>query len=349
MLTKRHEYMLQLTQVLGSYASQVQLAAKEGYTDSAKAAEDSLIDIVNLAYSCNFINLNSIKINHPGIDWRETRYRTGLQVTVTEEGSKIKDSIDSVIRNKVETSSEIWFLLITTNGHGNTRKHGKYSARTITINDIVRQISVLPDKAFFLAVESVKEKLSRWFMPHEKILPHVRKPQLLLHPPLAFIDYHNLRDRREPKNDILQAVTNQLNDFIKSFSNLPTPVRAIIAKIVHHAPAQDNRVRPLRIELTEFYYHLSEKEQGELNDMILIMKQNHHGSIHQSNPRFADDGDDDGVTIHYDHHVELAWSVCEPDMNIYTALKSFYLQHLDASKLYSALENAAFSELATPS
>ena len=223
MQSKRLQYMNELMHALGSYASQVQLSAKEGLTDSAKDAENTLIDIVNLAYGSKFINLNSQKIDHPGIDWIETQYRTGLQVTVTEDESKISDSIDTLIRHNVETSKEIWFLVITTSRHGGHRKHGKYRAQTITINDVLRQISALPDDAFFLTVEKAKEKLSGWFNHNRPMRLEVNLPKLISKSPTEFINHHNLWSHFDEVKDVSPATIKNLITSLKATQLSPHP------------------------------------------------------------------------------------------------------------------------------
>ncbi|CAI8916794.1 SMEK domain-containing protein [Pseudomonas sp. IT-P218] len=341
MLSDRLHYMYELTHALGSYANQVQLAAKEGYTDPAKAAEETLIEIVNLAYNCNFINLNASKINHPGIDWLEARYGTGLQVTVTDESSKINDSITKVTRHDVKTSNAIWFLIITTSRHGSSGKHGKYSTSTITMNDIVRQISALPDEEFGKAVKLVKTKLSRYLNGSAVDFLSPKQPRLLSTSPTAFIDFHELWLRLDSRDDVQAAVISQLNSFLESYCFLPAPVRAIVKKIIEFSSAPKNIREPLRVDLTEFFYRLNEKEKSELPDIIEILEKNSHGRLQCSNSRF----EDDGVTIISDHHIELDWTVCEPDMNIYAALKSFYLSAFDLSRLSAAFEACHFREL----
>lgn len=341
MLSDRQQYMYELTYALGSYANQIQLAAKEGYTDPAKAAEETLIEIVNLAYNCKFFNLNAGKMNHPGIDWLEARYRTGLQVTVTDELSKIKDSITKLVRHDVKTSSEIWFLIITTSRHGSSGKHGKYSTRVITINDIVRQISALPDEEFCNAVNKVKEKLSRYLSGNPVNSSRAKNPKPLSSSPTAFIDHHKLWSSLDSRDDVSAAVIDKLNSFLENYCLLPAPARAIATKVIEFSSTPKNIHAPLKVELTEFFYRLSEKEQTELPDIIEILEKNSHGRLHHSNPRLADDG----VTINYDSHIELEWSVYEPDMNIYAALKTFYLSSFGLSRLIVALEELYFGEL----
>ncbi|UVL00523.1 SMEK domain-containing protein [Pseudomonas sp. B21-048] len=341
MLTERHRCTYEITFALGSYVTQIQLLAKEGQTDSAKAAEDSLIDIVNIAYNCNFVNMNTVRPNHPGIDWKETRYGTGLQVTVTETSAKIENSIDTIIRNNVNTSRVIWFLMLTTNKHGQSGRHSGYNTQTITINDLVRQICALPDQLFFTAVEKIKEKLGPWFSRQNNSDLKVGGYKLPSVSPVDFINHHNLWDRLDSKEEVPPAVFKQLQVFADDFSKLPLPIRIVIAKIVQHAPTPKDIFQPLEIELDEFYYHLGDDERDELAQILGVIEKKYHGHLAQTNPRIAGDG----ITINYDHYIQLSWRTSEPDMNIYTALKIYYLAALTVEDLYKAFEQVDFSLL----
>lgn len=340
MLTNRHRCTQEISFAFASYTAQVQLLAKEGLTDSAKAAEDALIEIVNIAYICNFVSMNAVKRNHPGIDWRETRYGTGLQVSVTDNSSKIKESIDTVIRNKVDTSRAIWFLTLTTSRHGQSGKYLNYHTQVITMNDLLRQICALPDQRFFVAVEKIKDKLGPWFSSpkHSIFSSDCKLPSV---PPVDFINHHDLWDHLDLKEEVSSAVFEQIKIFVDDFSKFPHPIKKVIAQIVLHSPTPKDILKPLEIELDEFYFHLDADERGELAEILRIIEKKYHGCLAETNPRIADDG----ITINSDYYIQLSWRTSEPEMNIYSAFKIYYLATLTMQDLYEAFEQADFSQL----
>ncbi|APC18319.1 hypothetical protein BLL42_22295 [Pseudomonas frederiksbergensis] len=340
MLTDRHRCTNEISFAFASYTAQVQLLAKETYTDSAKAAEDALIEIVNIAYCCNFENLNAVKKNHPGIDWREPRYGTGLQVSVTDTASKRKESVNAVIRNKIKTSKAIWFLTLTTDRYGNSGEYAGYSMQVITMNDLLRQVCSLPDELFFKAVKKIKEKLGPWFLgkKDDVLIPSYKLSPAPHH---DFINYHGLWEHLESKEEVPSAVHEQLKGFLESLCNLPGPVRSVIAKIVLYSPTPNGILKPLEIDKIEFYLHLDESEQELLEGVLNVIERKGHGCVVEKNHELADDG----LTISYDLNISLNWRVFEPDMNIYSALKIYYLDVFTKLELYTAFEQADFSQL----
>lgn len=339
-MTDRLNSTYEISFAFASYTSQIRLLAKETYTDSAKAAEDALIDIVNIAYCCNFVNLNALKKNHPGIDWKESRYGTGLQVSVTDTASKRKESINALIRNNVKTSKAIWFLTLTTERYGNSGEYEDYIIQVITMNDLFRQICSLPDELFFKAVKKISEKLGPWCLSKKEdfLVPSYKLPAT---PPFDFISHHDLWKHLEHREEVPPAVIEQLKVFSESLCNLPRAVRSIVAKIVMYSPTPDSIRQPLEIDIIELYLHLEESEQESLEGVLGILERKFHGSVVEKNHKI----EDDGITISHDNYISLSWPVSEPDMNIYSALKKYYLSTLTKLDLYNAFDKADFSQL----
>ncbi len=68
MLTDRGRSLELITSTLSSYTYHINLQAQRNLLDEAKGAEESLIEVVNLAYNYSFKNLNHVEENYPGID-----------------------------------------------------------------------------------------------------------------------------------------------------------------------------------------------------------------------------------------------------------------------------------------
>lgn len=341
MLVERGKNVEIVHHTLTTYAYNVWALAKSGMTDEAKVAEDSLINIVNIAYSSSFKNLNRHYENHPGIDWIEINYKTGLQITTTNNYEKIKKSINAVILNGVETSKEIWFLIVCPNEY-KVRKNDyrKYIVKTITITDLIRQICTLEDATLLKVVCEIKSKLSAWLPPqysgnYKEASFHLPAPE-----PKEFITHHNLWQHLDESAEVPSAVFAQLSRFIQNYSKLPPVAKTLIAKIIQHAELPSYSNRPVKIKLQNLYFHLSEKEQDELQNILEVIESNNLGRI------FTEDyvqveGYDEPTFIGY-IYFELQWRICEPNYDAFAALMSYYIRFHSQDELFNAFENSDF-------
>lgn len=339
MLTTRGGNIEVIHHTMTTYAYTVWSLAQSGLTDEAKAAEDSLINIVNIAYSCCFENLNRHHENYPGIDWREATYKTGLQITTTKGFGKIKSSIDTVISNKVTTSSEIWFLIICPSEYKIRKNDYKgYRIKTITITDLIRQICSLDDSKLVLTLSEIRLKLHKWLPPLSSGNYKATYFQLPASVPAEFISHHNFWDHLEEKAEVPSTVFAQLSFFIQKYCKLPTPAKIIIAKIIQHSELPSQTNKPITIKLQNLYFHLNSKEQNELIDLLEVIEHYGFGNFTEKNHTYREGFDE--VTISTDRYFDLYWGTYEPNYNAFTALASYYIKFHTPKELFDAFENS---------
>lgn len=75
--------------------------SKEGQLGENIYWEDIIMEVLNLCFDYHLVNLNRKKKNYPGIDLGDEELGIGIQVSVTSDRKKIKDTLTSVIENRV--------------------------------------------------------------------------------------------------------------------------------------------------------------------------------------------------------------------------------------------------------
>jgi hypothetical protein len=323
------------------------LQAQRNLLDEAKGAEDSLLDVVNMAYNFNFKNLNHLNENFPGIDWQANNTGIGLQVTTTKTWQKISSTIEILIRNNVETAKEIWFLFISTEKYSPRQEnYNGYKIKTITIADLLDKISSLSDIEIVRLRDEIQLKFSAWIYetyqaPTSSYLQNSYSTPSIS--PINFITHHNLWDSLGDQTIVADTVLKQINGFASHYSSLPPIAKTVIAKIVQHAPQPSWLNWHLEINIEEFSLYLSDNEKSNFNSIISILKTKYLGHMIEKNHEVVECGDD--TYIMHTPYLQLTGRVCEPDYDIFTAFKSFYSMHLSEHKLYSAFELGDFSDL----
>lgn len=344
MLTTKAADIEIITHILTTYAYHVKARAKQNYTDESKAAEDALLSTINLAYRKNFINLNHIDENFPGIDWRTEDDQIGLQVTSTTSWEKITSTIDTVIRKGINISRCIWFVFIDANNYKpNKDEYNSHKIKTITILDLISKISMLDERGVLEIKAEIMGKLSAWipqtyvqsptsFIPHTYSISKIK--------PIRFITHNGLWGTLESDFDVPHAVSKQLKVFITNYAKLPLVARTLIAKAVRHADQPKRLNSPIEIAITKLFLHLSSPEKDDLELILKYISESGLGGIAEKNHEMYEHQDE--VYISFDNYLELDWRVHEPDYNVYTALKSYYSYYFPEIDMHQAFELSNF-------
>jgi hypothetical protein len=75
-------------------------------------SENFARDLLNCIYDTNFINLNDIRTNEPGIDLGDKEKRIAIQVTTQTGKNKVEKTLEKVIENKHTESYDTFYILI---------------------------------------------------------------------------------------------------------------------------------------------------------------------------------------------------------------------------------------------
>lgn len=125
--------------------AQVKSEAKSGLTDLSKSQEKALLPIINKIYSKKFKDMNEIKSNYPGVDYKDFDNELGLQMTITVSQKKVNETVDKTIKyDKDRKIKEIWMFFLTVDNISsnilikNIIKDIKL--KFITLNDLINEI-----------------------------------------------------------------------------------------------------------------------------------------------------------------------------------------------------------------
>lgn len=111
----RKLFLEQITDSLLYYVRSVEEKAKLGLLDDAILSENFIAILLNTCHDWNLINLNQNMQNFPGIDLGDVERKIGVQVTLDKSGVKIKDSLDTIVRNHIDLQyNMIYFFIIGT-------------------------------------------------------------------------------------------------------------------------------------------------------------------------------------------------------------------------------------------
>lgn len=347
MLAERGNNLEIISSVLSSYAYHIIFQAHRNLQDEAKGAEDSLLDVVNLAYNCNFMNLNNLEKNFPGIDWRAGNNGIGLQVTTTKTWKKISSTIDTIIRNKIDCEKEIWFLFISNDKYSPKQKsYNGYTIKSITILDLLNKISCLSDLNILELKNDMLVKLKAWTFDRyttptsSYVYNSYSAPQSDLK---NFITHHDLWSSLGNDTNVAQVILEQIQNFASQYSQLPPIARTVIAKAILYAPQPGLLNWQIEINIDVLWLYLSEDEKSSFHSIVSLLKTKDLGCITEKDHKMIECENE--VIITHTPYLELNWLMCEPYYDIFTSLKSFYSIHLSEEKLFRAFETSNFSEV----
>lgn len=347
MLTDRGHNLALISSTLSSYTHHICLQAQSNLLDEAKGAEDSLLNIFNIAYNKQFKNLNRTCENFPGIDWREGDDGIGLQVTTTCNWLKISKTIDTLIDNKISTNKEIWFLFISATKYKPQKSsYRDHTIKSIAIPDVLAKISSLPDSEITTIKNDARLKLSAWF-PSTNEQPascYIRSSYFTPKTePSDFITHHNLWNTIDDQSTVGSIVLKQIEQFAIHYAQLPLLARRVIAKTVQHASQPRWSHWKIELSLQELELYLSDSEHSSFDSILTLLENKDLACLTPKNHQHVECGEE--IHITYDNYLTLNWRVNEPDYDMFSAIKSYYLENLTEEKLFHAFEFCDFRDI----
>lgn len=168
-----------------------------GNFDINKYCEDFLVDLLNLVYDINLINLNEIEVNFPAIDLGDKNSRICYQVTSTSGINKVEYTIDKFIEKSLyEEYDELNIFIL-----GEKKNHTKLIQRDEIEFSYDRNL--LDFNTLAVDIQNIKnlEKLNDIYRLLEESLSIYRV---------------NLNDYENNQEDTINNIFLLLNDEIKS-------------------------------------------------------------------------------------------------------------------------------------
>ncbi|WP_434509806.1 SMEK domain-containing protein [Desulfitobacterium sp. AusDCA] len=100
-MTRREDYLSRIHRMFSLAEIELENQGKKGLNNGNIVWEDIANRILNICFSYNTINLNQEKANYPGIDLGNRENGIGIQVTRRNDAAKVKNTIETVLRNHV--------------------------------------------------------------------------------------------------------------------------------------------------------------------------------------------------------------------------------------------------------
>lgn len=355
MPTNRENLIKDCATILSVYESYISYLSSINMNDAAIIAESNMLDIVNFIFDKNFKNTNKeLKLNFPGIDYLDEKSKSGMQVTRVASVKKITDSIDKLIKNTDIQIDTIWFLFLIDK---------KYSPAINSYRDI--KIITATLTSIFIKIETLNDnKLKQARSLLEPLYLHVNgagtkmiEQVTPITIPSSFCSFATAVDNWISNQFNLsyphyqhvfdkKLFTDSMIKFIEKLYQIPKSMRSFIASIMILALPTKTASESLKVSIINLYYNLSKDTQENFDDYIEYLKEINLLQIH-----------DEILGIDYtknneiDTHlktkrtIEISYLIYDLDLDIFTALKFFYLKKYSNKELYEAIENANFKLL----
>ena len=129
---------------------QIDLRNKIGLLDLTKLSEDFFKELLNIIYDLNLSNLNSTRINEPGIDLGDKIEKIAFQVTCTKTSQKVSETLDKITPQQLNEYDKFKVLIIgikqsqySIDSALLTKCHFIMKEDILDLNDIIRTISTM--------------------------------------------------------------------------------------------------------------------------------------------------------------------------------------------------------------
>ncbi len=108
------KYINYIVETVNVFRQELISKNKMGLFEGNPHVENFVCQLLNICFDYNLENLNSEKINFPGIDLGDKNKGIGFQVTATKTSEKIKTSLETIVRNNCHTTYPNIRFFITT-------------------------------------------------------------------------------------------------------------------------------------------------------------------------------------------------------------------------------------------
>ncbi|EPS9066843.1 SMEK domain-containing protein [Providencia manganoxydans] len=330
--------------------AQIKLSTRDGLTDLPKNQEISLLALINLAYGTNFIDLNSISQNFPGFDYGSVSMGIGLQMTATVTKQKFQNTLNTHNSNTLlkKNYPKIWFFLLTVEPVSSSVKLSSPDIEYITLFDMVTK--VLNNSRAFQAsfLDLLKNEYARYFSfnPAQRnsfsISPAIPVPTDLMlfnesistnewfpdNPGEGYLKVFNLINRLQSELSKCSLQARQILITIITLAKQPTYQNE---KIVVYADAVWGSLNVDENTIELFNYHFNFLE---INELVEILDE--YQEIYTVG---------DEAYIKTRKQYVLDYRICEPEINMFSALLIFYLNRHSFGDFENAFLNCDFSKL----
>lgn len=355
MPTNRENLIKDCATILSVYSNYISYLSSINMNDAAIIAESNMLDIVNFIFDKNFKDTNKeFKLNFPGIDYLDEKSKSGMQVTKVASVSKIKKSIDKLIESTDIQIDTVWFLFLI---------NKKYSPMINFYRD--KKIITATLVSIFIKIETLNDnKLKQARTLLEPLYLHINKTETKMIEqvtpitiPSSFCCFATVVDNWITNQFSLshphfryvfdkKLFTDSMIIFIEKLYQIPKSMRSFIASIMILALPTKNLREGLKVSVIDLYYNLNKDAKEHIDNYIEHLKEINLLQVHDK-ILGIDYTQNNEIDTHLKtkRYIEISYLIYDLELDIFTALKFFYLKKYSTKELYEAIGNANFKLL----
>jgi len=345
-MQSRHSFIsAQLDYFIAVLSAQIRLGTRSNHNDIAVNQEDSLLNLINKVYGTDFVNLNSSNVNFPSIDYGSTAMGISLQMTATISKAKFSKTINAHRDNEYINKNfpKLWFFLLTAENI-KKRYNQNENVEYITLFDFINEVKskTIEFQEYFLG--ELKKEYSQYFQIPTNM--YISQPSIPVPNDIMLFNEHILTIAWFSDNpgEGYLAVVNSIEGFIKKLQFCPIASRQLLVQIIKLSDAPTDLLDEISINQNDVvgYFNINEDNVGSYHRDLDFLKNNELLDVCEENVRLVYNSDHD---IEYDTYYNLDFMLSEPEINLYSALYTFYRKWHSIDDLCHAIENCDFSKL----
>lgn len=347
--SKSYNIATQLRVFTATLYAQIKLSTRDGYTDLSKSQEVSLLPLINLAFDMDFIDLNNIRKNFPGVDYGSLSKSTGLQMTATVTKKKFEDVLAKYNNHDVlDNYPNVWFFLLTVEPVSKSVKVILPNVEYFTLYDMVTKVLNKSVEFQIEFINALKVEYSSYFESGTDANTSLSLPSLTP-VPTDMIHFNKFISTEEwyPENpgEGYLKVYNFICGFQINLRDCSFKARELLVALIQLAmpPKYQNDklviyenklFGSLNIDENNFSDFKYQRDFLELNDFLEM----------EDDPIGYYTIEDD---VYFKMRVKYILNYClfEPEINIFSALYLYYLQEYGFAEFEYSILNCDFSKL----
>lgn len=221
--------MQEITTKLSSFVFNLHLDKSVDLYDSSRYAETFFIQILNMVYGLNLINMNHYHANYPSIDLGDESAKTAFQITSERTANKIKKTLTKFENHELDNIyDQLYILVLSAEKTPRITHHisENISFKCLNLIDILKRIACLSDRKLELIVDYLNNALASPQIQANRI---AAQPDQYIH----FSESINLSDFAYKAyafevEESIKLVNQQFDDFINLMMKLGRNERCLL-------------------------------------------------------------------------------------------------------------------------
>jgi hypothetical protein len=264
----------QIIDEFSALGEQAKLRNRLGLSDISVYSENFFRDILNIIYGYNLVNTNEDRANEPGVDLGDEVEKVAFQITTTNTGAKVKNTLKKITQDQ-RTKYERFVVLII------GQKQSTYEALVTALSDrVVSEISADivfdPSKDIIDLTDLARKVVGLDFDSIKRLHKHIRDQMSKVRIELQVPDhegnyetsgytqweklptpklgegrkfaiwYQSRHSTESPSQDAVEAVHDAIKELSKRLHKLPRITREFFVVLFERSDFQMQRQRERR-------------------------------------------------------------------------------------------------------